>query len=303
MMKAFGFSEIITYSFVSPDSVDAIAGETQGALKAFTRIMNPLSVDQSVLRTSLIPGLMETARYNVLHEMGNLKLFEWGKVFFNRENDLQPLEKIYLAGIMAGMHSEKSWYNEERPVDFYDVKGILAALLKELGLEGFRFKREKDLSGYDQNVSSGIYCVDTRIGRVGLASPRVIEAYELKMNHVCIFEIDVVALLAALPEKKAFVPFGRFPAVHRDLSLVLDRHTECAVVMDIIREGGGDLLESVNVFDLYEGERIGPSKKAISFKISFRSDRGTLDGEEINRLYEVIVDKIGRKTGGTLREG
>ena len=303
MMKAFGFSEIITYSFVSPDSVDAIAGETQGALKAFTRIMNPLSVDQSVLRTSLIPGLMETARYNVLHEMGNLKLFEWGKVFFNRENDLQPLEKIYLAGMMAGMHSEKSWYNEERPVDFYDVKGILAALLKELGLEGFRFKQEKDLSGYDQNVSSGIYCVDTRIGRVGLASPRVIEAYELKMNHVCLFEIDVVALLAALPEKKAFVPFGRFPAVHRDLSLVLDRHTECAVVMDIIREGGGDLLESVNVFDLYEGERIGPSKKAISFKISFRSDRGTLDGEEINRLYEVIVDKIGRKTGGTLREG
>jgi len=143
MMKAFGFSEIITYSFVSPDSVNALVGETPGALNAFTRIMNPLTVDQSVLRTSLIPGVMETARYNVLHEMGDLKLFEWGKVFFDREDELQPLEKICLAGIMVGVHTEESWYNEERPVDFYDVKGTLAVLLKELGLDGFRFKQEK----------------------------------------------------------------------------------------------------------------------------------------------------------------
>ena len=303
MMKAFGFSEIITYSFVSPDSVNALVGETPEALNAFTRIMNPLTVDQSVLRTSLIPGLMETARYNLLHEMGDLKLFEWGKVFFDRENQLQPLEKICLAGIMVGVHTEESWYNDERPVDFYDVKGTLAVLLKELGLEGFRFKQEKDLPGYDVGISSGIYCDDIRIGQVGFASPEVIEAYELKKSHVCLFELDVAALLSALPEKKIFVPFGKFPAVHRDLSLVLDRRIECGAIMDIIKEEGRDLLESVHVFDLYEGERIDQSKKAISFKISFRSDRGTLDGEEVNGLYEAIVEKIGQKTGGRLREG
>jgi phenylalanyl-tRNA synthetase beta chain len=303
MMTAFGFSEIITYSFVSPDSVNALVGETPGPLNAFTRIMNPLTVDQSVLRTSLIPGLMETVRYNVLHEMGGLKLFEWGKVFFDRENEVQPLEKICLAGVMVGMHAEKSWYNEERAVDFYDIKGILAALLKGLGLKGIRFKQEKDLPGYDKAVSSAIYGEDTRLGQVGFAAPEVIEAYELKMNAVCLFEIDVAALLAALPEKRTFVPFGRFPAVHRDLSLVLDRGIECDTITDIIREEGGHLLESVHVFDLYEGERIHSSEKAISFKISFRSDRGTLDGEEINRLYEAIVGKIGQKTGGKLREG
>ncbi len=131
----------------------------------------------------------------------------------------------------------------------------------------------------------------------------MIEAYDLKMNHVCLFELDVAALLSALPEKKTFVPFGKFPAVHRDLSLVLDRRIECGAIMDIIKEEGRDLLESVHVFDLYEGERIDQSKKAISFKISFRSDRGTLDGEEINGLYEAIVEKIGQKTGGKLREG
>jgi phenylalanyl-tRNA synthetase beta chain len=303
MMTAFGFSEIITYSFVSPDSVNALVGETPGPLNAFTRIMNPLTVDQSVLRTSLIPGLMETVRYNVLHEMGGLKLFEWGKVFFDRENEVQPLEKICLAGVMVGMHAEKSWYHEERAVDFYDIKGILAALLKGLGLKGIRFKQEKDLPGYDKAVSSAIYGEDTRLGQVGFAAPEVIEAYELKMNAVCLFEIDVAALLAALPEKRTFVPFGRFPAVHRDLSLVLDRGIECDTITDIIREEGGHLLESVHVFDLYEGERIHSSEKAISFKISFRSDRGTLDGEEINRLYEAIVRKIGQKTGGKLREG
>jgi len=303
MMTAFGFSEIITYSFVSPDSVNALVGETPGPLNAFTTIMNPLTVDQSVLRTSLIPGLMETARYNVLHEMGGLKLFEWGKVFFDRENEAQPLEKICLAGVMVGMNAEKFWYNEERAVDFYDIKGILSALLKGIGLEGFRFKQEKDLPGYDKAVSSAIYCAGTRLGQVGFAAPEVIEAYELKMNAVCLFEIDVAALLSVLPEKRTFVPFGRFPAVHRDLSLVLDRGIECDAITDIIREEGGHLLESVHVFDLYEGERIHSSEKAISFKISFRSDRGTLDGEEINRLYEEIVGKIEQKTGGRLREG
>jgi phenylalanyl-tRNA synthetase beta chain len=303
MMTAFGFSEIITYSFVSPDSVNALVGETPGPLNAFTRIMNPLTVDQSVLRTSLIPGLMETARYNVLHEMGDLKLFEWGKVFFDRENEAQPLEKICLAGVVVGMHAEKSWCNEERTVDFYDIKGILAALLKGMGLEGFHFKQEKDLAGYDQEISSAIYDADTRLGQVGFAAPELMDAYELKINPVCLFEIDVPALLAVLPQKKTFVPFGKFPAVHRDISLVLDRGTECAAITDIIREEGGHLLESVHVFDLYEGERIDSTKKAISFKISFRSDRGTLDGEKVNDLYKAIVDKIERKVGGKLREG
>jgi len=272
-------------------------------LKDFTRIMNPLTVDQSVLRTSLIPGLMETSRYNILHEMANLKLFEWGKVFFDRKDDAQPFEKIHLAGIMVGAHAVKTWYDETRPVDFYDAKGILTALLKGLGVVDFQFSREKDLSGYAKDVSTGIYCGDTRIGQVGLASPRLIEAYDLKMNHVCLFEIDVAAFLTVLPEKRTFVPFGRFPSVHRDLSLLLDRGVECGTVADIIRKEGGDLLESVHVFDLYEGERIDRSKKAVSFKITFRSNRGTLDGEKINRLYEAIVEKIGQKTGGTLREG
>ncbi|MCF8129606.1 MAG: phenylalanine--tRNA ligase subunit beta [Deltaproteobacteria bacterium] len=303
MMKAFGFSEIITYSFVSPDSVSALVGETPGALNAFTRIMNPLTVDQSVLRTSLIPGLMETARYNMLHDRGNLRLFEWGKVFFDKEDDAQPLEKICMAGMMVGEHAEKFWYNAERPVDFYDVKGILTVLLRNLGLGGFRFKQEKNLSGYDQDVASGIYCGDNRIGQVGLASSGLVDAYELKVKNVCLFEIDVASLLTSLPQKKTFVPFGKYPAVHRDLSLVLDRKTECDAIVDIIKEEGRDLLESVSVFDLYEGERIDPSEKAISFKISFRSDLGTLDGEAINRLYEAIVEKIERKAGGRLREG
>ena len=242
LMTAFGFSEIITYSFVSPDSVNSLEGEVPGALNAFTRIMNPLTVDQSVLRTSLIPGLMETVKYNALHEMGNLRLFEWGKVFFYEENNPQPLEKIRLAGTMVGANAEKSWYNEERPVDFYDVKGMLEALLKELGLADYRFRPDKDLLGYDKEISAGIYCGDTRVGLVGYASSRVIEAYELKTNRVCLFEIDVPALLAALPEKRTFVPFGRFPAVHRDLSLLVDRRTECDTIMDIIKDEGRNCL-------------------------------------------------------------
>ena len=139
IMTGLGFSEIITYSFISPDSIDRMGADKNSDLRAFTVIMNPLTADQSVLRTSLIPGLLGAVRTNFNHGERNLKLFEWGKLFFQKEKDKQPIEKLCLTAVMTGSYEGKKWYNQERQVDFYDIKGAAEVLLEEMGLSNLHF--------------------------------------------------------------------------------------------------------------------------------------------------------------------
>ncbi|MBW1912606.1 MAG: phenylalanine--tRNA ligase subunit beta, partial [Deltaproteobacteria bacterium] len=304
VMAGLGFSEIITYSFISPDSADLLGAEEGSPLRAFVELQNPLTVDQSVMRTSLLPGLLATMNTNITHEEADLKLFEYGKVFFKNDSRKLPDEKHFLAGIMTGMYLERDWHEEDRQVDFYDIKGSVEVLMNSLGLHNPQYKR-CDLSAvYHPQISCGVFASDRLVGSLGRISSKVMESYDIRAEEVYLFELDTEAILELLKRKsQSFKPFTKYPAVFRDLSLVMDRRTESAVILDIIKREGADLVESVKIFDLYEGEKMGPSEKAISFSICYRSKDGTLDGKEVNRLHEAIIQRLGKETGGRLREG
>ncbi len=303
ILVGLGFSEIITYSFISPDSIDALGAEEKSPLRSFVRILNPLTIDQSIMRTSLIPGLMATVRTNILHDERALRLFEWGKVFIRTEDAQLPLEKIFVGAVMTGPFDQKTWCTDKRNADFYDIKGSVEALFDDLGFDDISFRKQDSFPGYDEEVSSGMYFNDTLVGQVGRVSPKVVEAYELDRQEVYLFELDMEALLKSDPGTRKFRSLARFPAVYRDISIVVAREIESASIEEVIRHTGGDLLESVHIFDLYEGKGIGPSEKALAFRICYRSEKGTLDGEEVNRLHESVIDAIGQETGGKLREG
>ncbi|MBW1850674.1 MAG: phenylalanine--tRNA ligase subunit beta [Deltaproteobacteria bacterium] len=303
IMVGLGFTEIITYSFISPDSADILFAEENSPLRSFVQLLNPLTVDQSVMRTSLIPGILSTVKNNIAHDEKNMKVFEWGKVFFRREGCQQPLEKIYLAAIMTGLHQQETWFDDERYVDFFDIKGALEALLTGLGLEEVIFRKETSSPGYDPELLAGVYCSGSLIGQVGRVSPMVMEAYDLKKENAYIFEVDIGPMLEKVSNTIAFRAFANFPAVYRDISLLVNREIESARIMEIIKQKGGNLLESIQIFDLYEGERLDPSEKALAFRICYRSKVGTLSGGEVNQLHESIINEIRQETGGKLREG
>lgn len=304
IMTGLGFTEIITYSFISPNSADILGAEEESPLRSFVRLMNSLTVDQSVMRTSLVPGLLSTVKNNILNQEKELKLFEWGKIFIRKEGEQLPAEKACLAAVMTGPYHQKTWYDDERPVDFYDAKGAVEALLKGLGLQDFIFKRDNALlPGYDTEISSCINASGSFIGQIGLVSFKTMEAYELQKEKAYLFELDIKALLKKLPEIKNFEPFAKFPPVYRDISIIVKRELETYEIMEAIKQEGGGLIESVRVFDLYEGEKIDPSEKALAFRICYRSKQGTLAGGEINRLHESLIEIIRRKTGARLREG
>jgi phenylalanyl-tRNA synthetase beta chain len=303
IVAGLGFTEIITYSFISPDSAAFLGAGGDSPLRSFVKLLNPLSADQSVMRTSLVPGLLDAIRTNILHGEKDLKLFEWGKVFIHSENEELPREEPFLGAIMTGLSDQKAWFRGEREVDFYDIKGAVQALLTALGLDGFLFKRDNIPPHYHPEVSSQIQFSDAVIGHVGQILPKVMKSYDLESVVAYVFEVDIKTLLEWMPHRKAFEPYARFPAVFRDISLIVGRGVASTEVQEIIKSEGGELIEAVDLYDFYEGGKIDPSEKALTFRVCYRSKKGTLDGQEINRLHETIINQIRQKTGGRLREG
>jgi phenylalanyl-tRNA synthetase beta chain len=303
IMSGMGFSEVITYSFISPDSIEKLDSGDDIYLRSFVRLRNPLSLDQSVMRTSILPGLLDTVKDNIDNGELDLKFFEWGNVFIRRENEALPDEKPVLAGVMAGLYEQKAWHSVIRETDFYDIKGAVEVLLKSLGYKP-DFKRDHPAPGYDQAASCGVFISDRCIGRLGRVDSAVLERFDIKARAVFIFEIELDGLLSKdLEPSIRYSSFSRFPAVKRDLTVIVNEQTESGFINGIIRSEGGELIESVSIFDVYKGEKIGPNKKTVSFRIIYRSKESTLDGNMINKLHEKITDRIMKETGGTLSEG
>ncbi|MBN2060553.1 MAG: phenylalanine--tRNA ligase subunit beta [Deltaproteobacteria bacterium] len=303
IMAGLGFSEIISYSFISPASVDLLGIREDSSLKKFVKLRNPLTVEQSVMRTSLMPGMLSTVKGNITYGESDLKLFEWGKIFID-EGDELPLEKLSLIAVMTGLFSRKAWHSEERYVDFYDLKGAIEVVFDALGFYETEFKTGDLPPYYEKGSSCNITVSGSSLGYLGKVDPAVIERYEMKAKGVYAFEIDVDALLDKLSGVSIkFKPFTNFPAVFRDISIIVDRNIESAKIMNIIEKEGKGLIEDISLFDLYEGEKIDPNKKTLSYRLCYRSESGTLDGKDINRLHDKIVKSIMQKTGGTLKEG
>ncbi|MFH0844538.1 MAG: phenylalanine--tRNA ligase subunit beta [Pseudomonadota bacterium] len=303
IMVGLGFNEIIAYSFISPGFADRMGVTEKSPLRSFVKLLNPLSVDQSVMRTSLVPGLLETLFSNVTHGEKDLKLFEVGKIFIKQAHEELPIEKPFLAAVMTGLYDHKMWHTIERSVDFYDIKGALEVLLRSMGFSNFQFRRSQGQSWYDPDISSSIFLSEIRIGDVGQIFPEIIKRYDNNIDVVYLFELDIGALIERIPKRKVFEPFARFPAVFRDISIIVNRSVESLRVQETIEKGGGQLIESVHLFDLYEGGKLDPSEKALAFSVCYRSKEGTLEGKDVNRLHEEIIHKIERELGGRLREG
>jgi len=302
-MAGLGFNEIINYSFVSPATADLLVAGEESSLRSFVPILNPLTVDQSVMRTSLVPGVLETVRTNVVYGVKDLRLFELGKVFVHTEADALPHEKPFLAAVMTGLLNQKQWYCEERSVDFFDIKGIVEVLLKTLDLRDVLFERGDMPPYYSPEISSRICLSGRVVGHVGQVLPEVMAGSDLEGLTAYLFELDIRALLEHVPEAVAFEPLPKFPAVFRDISLILQREVESTRIQEIVKREGGDLLESVHLYDLFEGGKIDSAEKAMTLRICYRSREGTLEGKEINRLHEAIIEGIRQETGARLREG
>ncbi|MBW1998346.1 MAG: phenylalanine--tRNA ligase subunit beta, partial [Deltaproteobacteria bacterium] len=255
IMIGLGFTEIISYSFVSHDSADIMLAEEGSAIRSFVKLRNPLSTEQSVMRTSLLPGLLDAVKLNSSYGEENLKLFEIGRVFFARKGEDLPLERPFLASVMSGLYNRQEWYAPERKVDFFDIKGDAEALFRGLApSERVSFRKDSTPPHYEKGAAASIYFSGAEVGHLGQVSREIIERYDLREKNLFALELDLKGLVDKIPPVTRFKPIPKFPAVYRDISLVVERHLESGEITEIIRREGGDLVEFVHIFDVYTGK-------------------------------------------------
>jgi phenylalanyl-tRNA synthetase beta chain len=299
-MVGLGFTECVTFGFIPEESPDVLGAPADSPLRSSVRLLKPLTKDQSIMRTSLRPGLLMTMQYNISRGVEYLKLFEWGKVFFHVDGEELPTEKLSLTAAMTGLFVPQTCHSKARPVDFFDVKGVLDSFLQGLGHGRPSYERGDIPPGYDPDFSATVSMAGIALGTVGRVAPEVMERYDMASTEAYIMELDLESLIRAVPCRPVFRPFPKYPAVFRDLTVIVHKKVESARITELIEKQGGNLVESVRMLDLYEGDRMASSEKALTYRIAYRSQEGTLDGVAVNRIHEGIIERIHKETGGRL---
>lgn len=292
LMNGFGFSEVVNYSFTHGESCDRLRIPPDDPTGHSVPIRNPLTEDQAVMRTSLLPGLLETMQRNIAMQTRDLKLFEIGKIFLANETGELPDEPEYLAALWTGCRYESSWHGIKTPdCDFYDIKGAAEGLLAGLEIRDAVFGALPDSEcHYMRPGYSAFFRVGGEyLGIVGELHPEVAKTYDLKQSAY-IFEIGLSPLADVIPALKEAKPIPKFPAVARDLTLILDSAEESGKIVESVKYEEAMFLEDIFLLDMYDN--ISPGKKSVTFRIVYRSAERTLEDEEINHVHKAMADSI-----------
>lgn len=283
-----GLSEIITFSFMHTDSLKKLLiPETDSRYQAVP-ILNPITEEFPVMRTTLIPSMLDTAARNLAQKNHDLWLFEAGAVYEPKALPITelPVEKYHVSGFMMGKTTDLQWAQPQRDTDFYDVKGVLEAVLKELRIEA-TIERSKET--YLHPGVSAQYVVDgTVIATLGEVHPQVMKAYDLP-GKAYLFDIDVTAILGLTRGQLRYQGISKFPGTARDLAIVAPKTVSSEAISQVIYAKGGQYLERAFVFDVYEGAHIEEGHRSLAYNLSFRSNEGTLTDEDIQPAIDDIL--------------
>ncbi|WAC08865.1 MAG: phenylalanine--tRNA ligase subunit beta [Thermodesulfobacteriota bacterium] len=296
-----GFFEVITYSFISPEMLKSLNIPEDHPFWRYISISNPLSKDQSVMRTTLLPGLLLTVVTNHNHKNMDLKIFELGKVFFREEKNLLPKEKFVLSGLVCGLRAEEAWNHPQKETDFYDLKGFLENIFHIFSLKNVNFQIDKSIPYFHPGLSSQIVIGGDPIGVIGEVHPHVLDYLEIS-KKIFVFEVDFGKIIHYCDKKEKWAkPLPKFPSVSRDSALIVDEGIECQTIVEAIVSAKVKYLQDIKVFDLYRGDPIPSGKKSLAFRMLFQSQDRSLTDEEVNVLFENILSHLKNKMEIELR--
>ena len=305
LMAAQGFDEAISYSFAHPKAVDQMGFAPDDSRRRVVKLLNPLSEDQSVLRTSLLAGLLAALGRNLAHRQNEVALFEVGKVFLAKEGEKLPEEPTRLAGVLCGLAEPASWWAGEKPAALAHAKGAVEYLADglNLGQPGFEAPGQAppymDPAAYCQIALDGF-----NLGEVGKISPAIAEAFDLD-GPVFVFDLDFDFIVQKSSPAKSFTHLPRFPEVVRDVAIVVEKQMGAGHVLAAARSPESKVarnwLKKVELFDLYRGKPLPKDKKSLGLRFTYRDDERTLVEKEVQPLHDEIVQSLLERFKGVLR--
>lgn len=292
-LTSHGFFEAINYGFCSPSELAVFSKAKPVA------ISNPLGVEFSAMKTTLINGLLNNLKFNLNFGHEAVKLFELRPVFLQKDGLIS--EERQLAGIIYGIRSPLNWAYKSEPADFYDVKGICEGLAGHVGLTQVEFIVDGSYEFLHPQASSSILHNGTKIGFCGLLHPAITEKLDIK-GEIFIFEFNWDKLAAAIQGgKKFFRPLPKFPSVRRDIALLVNEDTTSADVLSAISEFASRIIKSSLPFDLYKGKGIPEGRKSVAYAVFYSDPSRTLTDEEVNETHAKLAEFLKNKLGAEIR--
>ncbi len=288
LLVKLGLYETCTFSFVSPKLFDKARVPADSPLRDTVTLRNPLGEDTSVMRTQLLPSVLEALAHNYSHRIAECALFENAPVYIKRGDGL-PDEPVRIAIAMYGPD-----------VDFYSIKGICEALFGCLGIRGVRYVATSDIPMYHPGRCATVKCGDVTLGVLGELHPETLENFEFDIP-VCGAELDFEALFELRSTERHYTPLPKFPAVTRDLAFVCGEAVESQSIVDVLTETCGTLLEDVRLFDVYRSEQLGEGKKSLAFALTLRAADRTLSDAEVDEVLARAVEAVRERLGIEMR--
>lgn len=288
-VEHLGFYEASTYSFESPKVYDKLLVPEDDDLRKAIVISNPLGEDYSIMRTSSLNGMLTSLSTNYNRRNKNVRLYEMANIYIAKELPLTERPNEYMQ-LTLGMYGD---------ADFYDIKGVAEAVAKQCGLKNDLKYVVGNRPYLHPGRQADVMYNDTVIGYIGEVHPEVTDNYSIKeKTYVAVVDMRFVVEFSDFNTKYKGLP--RFPAVTRDISLIMNKSILAGEVEEVIKKKGGKLLEEVQLFDVYEGERIGAENKSLAYSIRFRDAERTLEDKDVNEVMDKIIDALA-KVGATLR--
>lgn len=295
-----GMHEVVTFSFIAPGTADRLMLPTDDLRRQCISLCNPLAVEQSVMRTTLVPGLLEVCARNLNSRNTDLQLFEMRRVYQCRLGDDMPHEPVICAGVLTGGAEDSRWCHSDRPIDFYDAKGRLEMLFDWIGLDAVVFDSSEKESFYHPGKCCMISVGNCVIGSLGELHPQVLQQFEIE-RPVYYFEVNLETISTLEQPILAIRPPSRYPDSVRDLALLAPNDLAAADILACV--GGVRIreLEETAIFDVYQGEHVPEGMKSIALRFRYRSAERTLTEEDIQRFHQKIVNALTSRLGLSVR--
>ena len=292
-MAAMGVDEIITYSLISKDDLALVSEDF--AQDEIVVIKNPLSIEQEIMRPSLIPGILGTVAWNLNRGTENIRLFEVGRIYRRLDNGFAEEERMSVAfvGNKGGGWLSKGEFT------FFDAKGIFEALFNRLGIEDFSF-RGAGFPGFLTGQAASIEVSGESVGFLGVLDKKVTENFDIEKN-VLLSELDLEKVFSRVRTERKFLEMPRFPSAKRDISMVIRKDVPHQDIVSVVRDVGSELVADVKLFDQYFGGQIPQGSRSLAYSIEYRSRERTLTDDEVNRLHAKVCDALVEKLSATIR--
>ncbi|MBC2369487.1 phenylalanine--tRNA ligase subunit beta [Listeria booriae] len=294
-LEGAGLNQALTYSLTSKEAATqlALSEETAVALSM------PMSEEHSHLRTSIVPQLLKAASYNVARNNNSVALYELGTVFYATEGDNLPLETEHLAGLITGNWQENDWQKQVKKVDFFVLKGIIEGVVTKLGLTDQLEWKQAEKQDLHPGRTASIWLAGKEIGYVAQVHPSL--AAELDLKETYVFELSAAELLVAPKTAVTYHTIPRYPAMTRDIALLVNKEVSQAALENEIKSQAGKLLHNIQLFDIFEGEKLGADKKSMAYTLTFLDPERTLTDEEVTKANQAIVSALESKFDAVIR--